>query len=74
MCHNTLPQWSPDTLLVQASCVLSFMSTRRHQQTLERGTQPAPVVPMWILHSPWSPRCSTKWPTMHLHVSGMRSH
>ena len=49
MCHNTLPQWSPDTLLVQASCVLSSMSTRRHQHALHRGTQPTPVVPIWIL-------------------------
>ena len=74
MCHNILPQCPPDTPLIKALWVLSSMSTRRHQDALQHGTQPTPVVACWILHAPWSPRCSSKCPTMHLHVGGMPPH
>ena len=54
--------------------MLCCVPTKCHKEALQCCAKPTPVVPLRIFHAPWLPWCSSKWPTMHLHISRMQLH
>ena len=69
----TAPHVRCDVLpIIRALWMLCSMPTRCHEWALQCPAKPTRVVPTGIFHATWLRCCFSKWPAMHLHISGMQ--